>query len=161
MSGYAGTDTVLINLGDRGIQKIAWQELSDRPCQFFVTGKNPDVSPSEWTDNEGFCGGISRSDSHKEVKWPDNPRYFVRGISVCTNGKSNHRMKGLKIYAAKLPAGSDAVDNLTVTDKAERTNCKDWHGPVYCPSGMVAFGMELRVKDDAVVGIALRCTPRD
>ncbi len=162
VSGYGGvaSDAFRINLGNRGIQEIAWEELSDKPCYFGVTGKNPDVAPSKWTDNESICGGNSRIDSRKTVKFKDNPRYFVRGISVCTNNRSNHRLKGIKIYAAKLPAHNSRVDELTVTKKKEHTNCRTWHSPVYCPANEVAFGMDMRVKDGAVVGIALRCAPR-
>lgn len=164
VSGYAGSasDAFHVSLGDRGITQIAWEELSDRGCFISVTGKDPDnASDTSSSVNGDHCHGISRVDSRKTVKFKDNPRYFVRGIAVCTNNKSNHRLKGIKIVAAKLPTGNDDVQTLTVTNKKDRTNCKNWHQTVYCPSNKVASGLNVKVKDSAFVGIGLQCKARD
>lgn len=160
VSGYGGTSTVTVDLDHRGITKFRWYELYDSPCAFEATGKDPDDASDERGSWYRACDNYRR-DSEKIVRFKDNPRYFVRGLSVCTNGKKNHRLKGLKIWAAKLPAGNGVVDELTVTSKKERTNCKNWHGPVYCPDDQVASGVQLRMKDDSIVGVALECRRRE
>lgn len=162
VSGYAGqaSEAATVSLGEKGITQIAWEELSDKPCHIELVGKDPDnASDTQW-GVEDVCGGISRVDSRKTVKFKDNPRYFVRGIQVCSNNKNNHRLKGIKIFAAKLPAGNDDIQTLTVTNKKERTNCKNWHQAVYCPSNKVASGLNVKIDDHSIVGLGLECKER-
>jgi hypothetical protein len=162
VSGYAGaaSDAFSMSISEKGITAIDWEELTDHPCWIRISGKDPDDASDTRTYENDICGGTSRPDSHKSVEFKDNPRYFVRGISVCTNNKSNHRMKGLKIYASKLPTGNDDVEVLTVTNSKEHANCANWHTPVYCAADKVASGVNVKVKDGSIVGIGLQCKGR-
>jgi hypothetical protein len=163
ISGYSGfaSESFTLDLGTEGLQEIAWQEGWDQPCYFRIAGKDPDDASETDARTENFCDGGLTAYSQKTVDFEDNPRYFVRGISVCNNNNANKRLKGIKIYASRLPVGSDDVEVLAVSDMKDRANCDIWQPAVYCPSGKVASGLEVRVKDGSAVGLGLVCKARD
>lgn len=163
ISGYGGvaSDSFTLDLGDEAMNEIAWQEGWDQPCYFRIRGKDPDDASSTDSRVENFCDGGLTAYSQKTVDFEDNPRYFVRGISVCNNNNANHRLKGIRIYASRLPVGNDDVETLNVTDVKERSNCDIWQPAVYCPANEVASGLQVRVKNGAAVGLGLVCKARD
>ena len=163
ISGYSGyaDESFTLDLGDEGITEISWQEGWDQPCYFQIRGKDPDDASDTDTETRNFCDGGLTAYSQKTVEFEDNPRYFVRGISVCNNNNDAKRLKGIKIYASKLPVGGDDVDVVGVSDMQDRSNCDIWQPAVYCPSGKVASGLEVRVKNGSAVGLGLVCKARD
>ena len=93
----------------------------------------------------------------KTVSFDGNARYFVRGIAACTNTRSNHRVKGVWIYAAKVWATQEQVDALSASDQEDRPNCDQWHSAVYCPTGQIASAIVAHHSDREITGLALRC----
>ncbi len=80
----------------------------------------------------------SLSDWTKAVRFNGNPRYFIRGVAICNNNKGNQRLKGVRIYAAKVWATEERVDGLTSSEAEDHPNCSTWDNPVYCPANNVA-----------------------
>lgn len=163
ISGYPGNDndSFFLRLSEGyGVTEIAWEELNDRPCFITIDGKDPAHGSETTHSTESDCGGKSRIDSRKTVRFKNNPRYFVRGVAVCSNNKKNHRMKGVKIYAAELPSGTSSVEKVSATFSKDHANCRNWHTPVFCPSGKVAHGLNVEFSDGSIVGLGLHCQGR-
>jgi hypothetical protein len=169
ISGYVGDpgESFTITLYDGGvITEVHWSEWYDKPCLIGIRGRDPEGGNATW-DERNLCG-LERDEPQnaKSVGFFSNSRYFVRGLSVCSNDRLNHRMKGIALLAAKLPPDSSEIIPIAYPDTdpqdgtARHVNCKDWAEWVYCPSTQVAYGLDVHVKDGAIVGLALRCVGR-
>ena len=66
-----------------------------------------------YNTNGDFNHCAGNPGNRKEVGFWDNPRYFVRGIAVCSSKTGNkERRKGIKLYAAKAhEAGGGGADD--------------------------------------------------
>jgi hypothetical protein len=95
--------------------------------------------------------------SSRTVSFTYDVRYFIRGIAVCNNNNSNHRLKGIRIYPAKVWVTQQRVDELTAKEEASHTNCASWSSAEYCPANQVASAIVVHHSDKEITGLALRC----
>jgi hypothetical protein len=162
ISGFAGkpSEARVVDIKEAAVTRVLWREHWDKPCQVTITGKDPDDARPTVDIGAYICLGGGAPLSAREVSFEGNPRYFVRGISVCTNNRDNHHLKGMEIVATRPQPDSTTVETVTVTDKASHPNCATWHPAVFCAANMVANGISLEVEDKAIVGMRLRCVAR-
>ena len=163
---------VLEDTAYAGIKGFSWWENQDKPCKFTVHRVSlNDVSPyansltdvkKHPTDNSAsICAGSPGDE--KTVKFVDGTQRFVRGIAVCTSDKnksSDERIKGLRIYAAKVNENG-TVESLDVNRDDSQTNCKIWHAPVYCPRDYIVTALRLHQINDYFTGIGIKCRQVD
>ena len=169
VSGYSGR-TERIGGDENGLYGIQWYEDSDEPCQVridfgglydrsTIQGGNNSIVYSHCSFGSGlppiWVPGVS--DGAGDVNFNDNPRYYIRGLQVCTNNKDNHRLKGVRVWAAKVSKNDQQVLDLGESDTDTLPNCSVWHTAVFCPAGKIAFGLVVHVGDKGVTGLALRC----
>ena len=149
-----------IDLVDRPIRYLSWKERGDRPCILGVSSLAPTMSRDEFerrgerqTWESGDCdyigpGILSYNASGLNVSAADDE--VVTGIRVCTNhSRRNARVKGFELIGwdaqSYYEAGENPADSATGDAHAARPNCSDWHHAA-CPSGHVATGLELTVR---------------
>lgn len=164
VSGFRSSEVTWLAVGEGllGISGLGWSEDGDKPCwmQVYQRALQGEVT-SSWTDPMDICGVRTSHpfsvDSGKSILFGDNPRYFVRGIRACNNNRDNHRLKGVRIYAAKVWATRAQIDELSHSEAEDRTNCATWDAPVYCPDGQIASAVVVHHSDDEITGLALRC----
>lgn len=151
-----------------GIKGFSWWENRDKPCEFAIhrvslnpvssgTSSLTDVKKPPADNSKSICSGSAGDE--KTVKFLDGTQRFVRGIAVCTSDKaksSDERIKGLRIYAAKVN-DNGTVEKLDVNRDDHRTNCKTWHAPVYCPSDYIVTALRLHQIHDYFTGIGIKC----
>lgn len=163
VSGFSGQlQVVEFPKGDnQGIDAISSHERSNRPCDFRISARNLDGNS---TVPEGVLDAdrCTPTSSRIDVGFGANPRYFVRGIAVCSSKvqANSKRMKGFRIVAAKIWQTKRELDDLATTDTDSRNNCGgNWHDTVYCDPGHVASGVNVYWdrKEDSIVGLGLRC----
>lgn len=155
ISGFIGSQ--VDNRGaasdEHALSLIFAGERYDRPCDLTISkgdlAGNGDSLTTTW-DN---C--ITTS-APKVVGWSNLSRIKVRGIQVCTNNKSNHRMKGIRLYGAEVQEDGDLLYQ-TGYESFSRSNCKTWHAAVFCPYGQVATKLVIHSTDDEVNGLGLKC----
>lgn len=167
VSGHRGDDQQLLSVSPLGLNGLAWSESADNPCMFRLLTR--DLANGRDTgygaEFDGLdCpnpvpGAIPAFPWSEDVNFNGNPRYFVRGVAVCNNNKKNQRMKGLRIYPAKVWTTKQQIDELgkKYSDEHALANCRTWSNPVYCPEGKVAFGVVVHYTRDGITGLALRC----
>jgi hypothetical protein len=181
VSGYSSSSTTTIGPWEAGFGAlfgIRWTELSNKPCHFVVEIRNLETgTPSSHSnDSVDLCepnepsafdlvgtihmvlGDVEEA-LWKTASFESNPRYVMRGVAVCTNGNANHRLKGIRVYAAKVWKSSDQVDALTITEQRSRPNCDVWASPVYCPANNVVTELVVHHTNGAATGLGLRCRP--
>jgi hypothetical protein len=165
ISGFNASDLtwLAVGEGDFGISGLSWDEDGDKPCRIWVQPRALDYAVPGAGAQMDICGSTGLSvmggSLIKTVSFDGNPRHFVRGIAACTNSQSNHRLKGVRIYAAKVWATQEQVDGLSVSDQEDRPNCSQWHTAAYCPTGHIASAIVVHHSDQEITGLALRCRP--
>ena len=158
VSGNHGGTTWSFGIdGTRGITGLSIGEKSDDPCYMSLEKKDDDDGSDTTSPYTSQCNGGAHS-VDLNVSFPNNPRYFVRGISVCLSNSG--KVKGVAIVAAKLPAGSSDVEELVDFTSDQLTNCSTWKPWVYCPTNSIAQGMLIEADGDTFVGLALDCDYR-
>ncbi len=162
VSGYSGQLQVL-ELGTAdgyAMTGLSSHEAANRPCDITVLSDPLDANSTVEADRLKASRCTSTS-SGMDVFFLSNPRYFVRGLAVCSSKTGNERrMKGYKVIAAKVWQTKAQIDELATSDTDQRNNCAgDWHETVYCPQGEVASGVNVywAQDEDAIVGLGLRC----
>jgi len=155
-----------------GLKGFSWWENRDKPCKFTVHRVSlntvspgatslSDVKKQPQDTSESMCDG-SPGDG-KTVKFVDGTKRFVRGIAVCTSDKnksSDERIKGLRVYAAKVN-DDGTVERLDVNRDDRQANCKIWHAPVYCPNDYIVSALRLHQINDYFTGIGIKCRQVD
>ena len=167
VSGHRSESQQLLNASPLGLTGLAWHEARDNPCGFRLLTKDlqkgRDVGFGEaftgFDCPKPLPGGLPPFPWGEDVNFSGNPRYYVRGVAVCNNKKSNKRMKGLRIYPAKVSPNKAQIVELgkAASDEHKHTNCSDWDDPVFCPDGKVAFGVIVHYTHKGITGLALRC----
>jgi hypothetical protein len=165
ISGYNAAQLTWLAVGEGpiGIKAVRWFEDGDKPCFMQIYQRALSGSPvSDFGAQLDICGGndigVPGAGSwEKTVTFDGYPRYYIRGVSVCTNNNSNHRLKGIRIYAAKVWATEERVDQLSTKDEKDRPNCANWHPAVFCPADNIASALVVHHSDKEVTGLALRC----
>ena len=103
-------------------------------------------------------GSSGNPGNRKEVGFWDNPRYFVRGIALCSSKTGNkERMKGIKLYAAKARLTKSEVEELTTAVIEDHTNCGTWNAAVFCPADQAATALIIHRADRSITGLGLKC----
>jgi hypothetical protein len=141
--------------GYQGLYGLAMWETNDKPCRVKTYSRHLNTLSTK-TDNGGSSDYCKRA--KKSVKLA-NTDTFVRGIAVCHSGTG--RVKGVRLYGAKLNRKTGKLSNVSGSASFERTNCKTWKTPVYCPVGKVATSLKVHRESlssrSSIVGYALTC----
>ena len=160
VSGHRGSRHQIGTTGNRALYGVSSFETSGAPCYVLLLQRelgDGQAMSSSTASAVGPCkGSILPTMYENRVHFEGNPRYFVRGIEVCTR-KSNQRLKGIRIHAARVPLDTRKVIPVNAKDMDDRPNCNQWHDPVFCPSGTVAWGLNLHYGDKGITGVGLRC----
>jgi len=131
------------------INRIAVFERGDKPCRTLI-GRNRGGP----TKSEGHCMG-DPGVSEYLASLPDDA--VIRELRVCTNNRSNARVKGIAI------SGNDIDDQgyleTVRTDSGEAANCRDWKQTVRCNDGDIATGVvaERNESLEWIIGMRLIC----
>lgn len=172
-TGISGFTSVLGRMGGPSgfaLYGIAWDETQNKPCRLWLLVRNlrdgtntRAAEPAlDMCGRERFylgsvaiplgLGGNRRAD------FATSPRFFVRGIAVCANS-GNHRLKGIRIYPARVQPDGGPIGTNGQMVEAKQPNCgnNEWRSPVFCPSGQVAFGLLLHTDRGSLTGLGLRC----
>ena len=162
VSGNAGTAVKEItDLDQAAMTSISVTETSDVPTQIkfnfkWLPGKTDADKSSPGEETVQYPNGPKIGTSaFKGTGFSKNPELFIRGVKVCQN-KKNNRIKGIKIYSAKVDAAGK-VTKGNPEDEFKRPNCNDWKNGVFCPDNKVAVGAIGHYSDKGFVGLALRC----
>lgn len=157
-SGYGPTDILepTGGLNYQGLYQVSMWEDTDVPCKIQAKFRhlNTYVGKQVTWDNFGQCG--VNASTKRTVKFTDTESY-VRGVNVCLNNAGD-RVKGMRIYGAKLNRSTGALTNLSGFKGWSRPNCDDWQTIRYCPPGKVAT--RLIVEDEpgnGIQGVRLTC----
>lgn len=149
-----------------GIKGFTWWEDGDKPCKITahsvalntVNSRSSSHVKSEPDDkSKSICDG-SPGDK-KKAKFVDGTDRYVRGVAVCTTDKkksSDERLKGIRIYAAEVRSDG-TVEALDVERDDKHINCKQWHSPIYCPTGYIVSGLKVHHRNDYFTGLGIKC----
>lgn len=150
---------------DKGLRGIQWLESLDVPCSFQTLTRTLDGT-QEYSGRSWINCGNSPIFSTTKVEFTAE-RNFVRGLAVCDSRQnSNHRIKGIRLFGAKVWLTKQQIDHLDGSIETTRSNCGDWAPAVFCPNGMIATGLIVREAFDgsavsgpahAGEGLALQC----
>jgi hypothetical protein len=163
-SGWAGTisstgEAVMFEGGMGGLMEITWFEDRDQPCHLGTRLRTLTEGTEVYTNGE-FNHCVGNPGNRKEVGFWDNPRYFVRGIAVCSSKSGNkERMKGIKLYAAKAWLTKPEVEELTTAVMEDHTNCGTWNAAVFCPADHAATSLVIHRSDRSITWLGLKCRP--
>jgi hypothetical protein len=85
----------------------------------------------------------------------------IRGIRVCNNDNSKHRLKGIQILNGGIDDNGERID-LPDTNSSEHANCDVWDNSTNCPSESLATGLLVHSNDSGggrqeIVGLGLIC----
>lgn len=173
ISGYRGGEITWLeaNGSANGLKGLAWSEASDAPCTMTVVSKrlaNANATSEGGTLNlcrdginwwpQGFATilDVVNRGQTKGVELSGD-RAFIRGIAACSNNSNNHRLKGVRIYAATVDAGTYAVAPTNNRVEERHSNCSTWQSPVYCPDDKIAVAVVVHHTNNEITGLALRC----
>jgi hypothetical protein len=181
LSGFTATRTTVLGSSSVGgieaLQEISWTELGDQPCLLKITygsfnggqlSFRPEMNICDWNENTvldpfaAFANAVSIYEglaSWKTVTFANRPRYFIRGIAVCKTGSDNNRIKGIRIYPAKVWNTARDIEVINEPVAATRTNCGDWDSPAFCPSNYIAVELMVYHRPHQITGLGLKCRP--
>jgi hypothetical protein len=157
-SGYRGAVTTRQPPQGAFLYGIEANEKGDSPCFMkFHWWRKPGSGAPETLTTEfktPECPANMKGDKEAIYANAANQRVAVASLSVCNNGQSNHRLKGVELESRKL---EDGVLRSGTQEKYSRTNCKDWQTASVCPAGQWAVGVDIHTQADSITGLALRC----
>ena len=162
ISGFDASQRTIKEPGDSAILSgLEMDETGDKPC--FIRAHwwrfTPENVPQELTTVFNICP--KSLDGDKSILFPNarDTKTGVRAIQVCNNGQNNHRLKGVKIFAASIDQNqSGKVVSSNSTRSFERTNCNPpWKAVRECPGSEVAVGLIVEHTAEEVTGLGLRC----
>lgn len=159
VSGFSGSKYVIGATPGFGVRGVGWFEQADKPCKFESYMRH--INDGGKTVFGKYWNGCTRSWGSEKTVVLDDKRLFVRGVAVCDSGNLNARIKGIEFYKAKVWKTKTVVEDVYPTKREERTNCKTWKKPVFCPDGKVATSLvihvNLRVGPSEAKGMSLKC----
>lgn len=161
VSGTGGDRHQTADLGTAALGGIQVHERQNRPCRLVVFGsrnRGPKVSGEQ-------CKSALLAQTWQVTMADD---YYVNSLQVCHNDRSNHRVKGIRIWGRKI-----SIDNRTGEARYEGEansamdtlpNCRKWAETVSCDRGEFATGVRVhfsrvgpRTRREQIVGVALVC----
>lgn len=172
VSGYRANERVLETPSSSDyISQVEWGEHRDAPCAMVMRyhslgswGSSSGVGLNLCSEHISFPLYLANADvRYVSLGNTSSVQEYVRGVQVCTNNASNHRLKGVRLFGIRYEQTTvDGVRRVSLTnvsgyDEARHTNCATWHSVEYCPVNTVAFALLAHVSDGSVVGLALRC----
>lgn len=155
ISGYLGDKVARKGVPSdyHAIHHLSAGERWDKPCELTVYKGDMNHEEDYLVTSWDKCTTTS---PNKTVGWTSNSNIKVRGIQVCSNNKTNHRLKGIRLYGKAIHNdGSYTIQ--TGYEQFKRANCKRWHTPVYCPKGQVATKVIIHSTDNEINGLGLVC----
>jgi hypothetical protein len=170
VTGYAGDIKQPIDLENRFLRGIVWEEMENRPCRIRIYGFKPAANQQEreLVDTSlslndclfsSLAGDVGDSD---HSTWATG-LYAVGRLQVCNNTNANKRLKGIRIWSDALNEdGSPTV--ITTADSSSLPNCDTWAPSVLCPIGQEATGLVVHARDEggphsskSITGLQLIC----
>lgn len=140
----------------QGLYEITMWEEQDKPCK--LRGKFRDLN-SYYGKRDVFdiCYTSANSGTKKTLSFT-NTETYIRGVNVCMNKKGD-RIKGLRIYGAKLNRDTGQVQNLNNPKEWKRPNCHEWRTARFCGPGKLATGIRIQqaTGSRSIQGLALEC----
>ena len=155
ISGYLGKKVARKGVASdyHAVNHLSAGERWDAPCELTVYKSDMNYNEDSLVASWDKCTTTS---ANKTVGWLNNSKIKVRGIQVCSNNKSNHRLKGIRLYGMAIHNnGSYTIQ--TGYEEFKRANCKRWHTPVYCPTGQVATKVIIHSTNNEINGLGLAC----
>ena len=155
VSGYLGKKTSKKGLSSdtHAVNLLSAGERWDAPCELKVYKSDMNYKEDSLVASWDKCTTTS---PNKTVGWLNNSNIKVRGIQVCTNNKSNKRLKGIRLYGMAIH--NDGSYTIKSGHKEfKRTNCRTWHRAVYCPRGQVATKVIIHSTKKEMNGLGLAC----
>ena len=141
-----------------GIYGVSMWEEADQAIAFQVNQAK--LAPSGGGLSQGsvikFAGYNERSKKTVSL----GTGHYVEAVKICTNGNksatSKKRLKGLKLYGARLLADGSIQSGVT-SASFKRANCKQWEQKVACPKGQLASAITMYRGDKGINGVSLLC----
>ena len=157
-----------VSSGDFAISGLETAESLDKPCRMGVMFKGMPGTASQYRNYDTNYGeqqiniqcSLSMSDwipSRRRAGFFAANRRYVAAAAVCTNSR-NGRVKGLRVYPARVLNSGQVEHLLTQTREFERQNCNDWKRASICPADKVATGVIAGFNQRGIVGIRLQCS---
>ena len=136
LSGYSGSVTIRQPGNDAFLYGIEGNEKSDNPCYVKLHWWRTTGPSSHETLTTQFktdkCSNVDKGDKKAIFEGAAKERIAVSSLAVCTNNKSNHRLKGVELTGREL---DDDVLKSAGLEKYARTNCASWKSASACPTG--------------------------
>lgn len=155
-SGNAGSATKKIG-GDgdfKALYELSFWEDGDHPSHIEARLRHLNTLS---TASYLWDGGVYKNDK-KTIAFT-NTDTFIRGVQVCLSNSG--RLKGVRIYGAKLDRAKGTLSNTSGSQSFERPNCNSWQVAHYCPAGKVATKLVIKHDNEtpraSAVGLALEC----
>lgn len=165
VSGFTAANRILREPGSHAIlYGLDFDEVGDKPCLIVAHWWRftDDGKPQDFTTRFDICS--SPADGDKSIVFANarETKTGVRGIQVCNNSSSNHRLKGAKILGATIDGVTGAVQSTGTSKSFERTNCSPpWKATRTCEAGQIAVGLFIEHSSEEITGLALDCSPVD
>ena len=175
VSGYPGLTELVDATREFGVYGVAWAEQSDIPCSMSLLERRIDDGQNTAARTLDLCGResgfrvlglvwVPTGGASRQADFAGAGRRFIRGIQVCAN-PGNKRMKGVRIFAARVALGDGTVTTVNAQKEAKMPNCApdEWDDPVYCPAARVATGIVVHYVGrrgrimNKVTGLSLQC----
>ena len=141
----------------QGLYAFALEESGDRPCRVVTRSRHLNTSSEQYQNGE-IAASCTNPGSQKEVAFTNRDTY-IRGVQVCwADNMVLKRVKGVRIYGAKLNKSTGALVNTSGYKEFSRTNCDTWKPAKFCGAGKVATGVNMQYHlNYAFDGISLEC----
>ena len=166
ISGDTGTNTDQSTWADKGIRTMIFYENGDIPS--IVESRNHSLCSTGCTSYSTGDARIKKLllkiPATKAVVSVGDARY-VRAIQVCTKNtkhSSKNRLKGVRIWGAKIGKKGKVIDLKEPYLHFERPNCpakNGWRNIASCGAGKVATGFKIHFTSvqQGITGISLYC----
>lgn len=160
VSGFSGS-AVTVNLeSPLALTGIGTRENGDKPCQVTYSFRNLNSGSGQAGRDTNLTCVSGNSSSRKDAILGDN--FYVYSVQVCTtnvNNTARSRVKGIRIWGARVNPDNSNVRRTQTQQSFERTNCPNdgWRNRVRCPKNKVAVGLELHEGERGLSGVALIC----
>lgn len=165
MSGSGTIDSGTGGLNDHlteGLSALSFYEQADDATEVTGWGRQltdstnprPDDTIEKTVDIRGSSG------NYQSKQTLELSRGYIVAIQVCTNGDSQPKIKGARIWGATLDANGKPVAT-SESPKFERPHCKRWASKVSCGADKVAVGFRMHWSDlygTGYSGMSLWCS---
>lgn len=159
VSGFNSGKSYIIDLVDKFMVRLGWDEKADVPCRLGVFA------------NGGHNRGVEL-DCPKTVQATILVPFYsentvdldgaaVGRLQVCNNGNANQRMKGVRIWGDVINDDGSTV-YLQHQDEKSLPNCANWDASVMCPldtlaTGVIVYASDTSGSNEQIVGLSLIC----